>query len=119
MLTDWYAYDERIHGELRQRAEAELKLHNTVDQMTQTGGNYHEVELVKSENADEKANQGVERGVKLDGHQWDETVRKLGATFGGRRSGSGRTGFESSPRRVSPVEGAEVKANSKNDTAQT
>ena len=24
LLTNWYAYDERIHGELKQRAEAEL-----------------------------------------------------------------------------------------------
>ena len=32
-LTDWYAYDERIHGGLRQRAEADLQAHNTVEQM--------------------------------------------------------------------------------------
>ena len=24
LLTNWYAYDQRIHGELKQRAEAEL-----------------------------------------------------------------------------------------------
>jgi hypothetical protein len=24
LLTSWYAYDQRIHGELKERAEAEL-----------------------------------------------------------------------------------------------
>src|SRR5438309_4957260 len=27
LLTSWYAYDQRFHGELKQRAEAELKAH--------------------------------------------------------------------------------------------
>ena len=27
LLTNWYAYDERIHGDLKQRAEAELQAH--------------------------------------------------------------------------------------------
>src|SRR2546428_7376184 len=33
LVTNWYAYDQRIHGELRQRAEADLRAHNTVEQM--------------------------------------------------------------------------------------
>ena len=36
LLTNWYAYDERIHGELRQHAEADLAMHPTVEQMKQT-----------------------------------------------------------------------------------
>src|SRR5438552_11144829 len=28
LVTSWYAYDQRIHGELKQRAEAELQTHN-------------------------------------------------------------------------------------------
>src|SRR5881396_2930026 len=27
LLTSWYAYDQRIHGDLKQRAEAELQAH--------------------------------------------------------------------------------------------
>ena len=38
LLTDWYAYDQRIHGELRQRAEADLQAHNGIGQMKQTSG---------------------------------------------------------------------------------
>ena len=33
LLTNWYGYDQRIHGELKQRAEAELHAHPSVDQM--------------------------------------------------------------------------------------
>src|SRR6266511_2192491 len=32
LLTNWYAYDQRIHGELKQRAQAELFAHPTVEQ---------------------------------------------------------------------------------------
>ena len=31
LLTSWYAYDERIQDELKQRAEAELEAHPTVE----------------------------------------------------------------------------------------
>jgi hypothetical protein len=40
LLTNWYAYDQRIHGELRQCAEAELQAHSSTEQMKQTGGKY-------------------------------------------------------------------------------
>ena len=36
LLTSWYAYDQRIHGELKQRAEAELQARSSVEQMKQT-----------------------------------------------------------------------------------
>src|SRR5437762_1318596 len=38
LITNWYAYDQRIHGELRQRAEAELQTHPSVEQMKQLSG---------------------------------------------------------------------------------
>ena len=38
LLTNWYAYDQRIHGELKQRAEAELQAHPAVEQMKQLSG---------------------------------------------------------------------------------
>jgi len=37
-LTSWYTYDQRIHGELKQRAEAELQAHRTLQQMKQLRG---------------------------------------------------------------------------------
>src|SRR6266536_892 len=43
LVTNWYAYDQRIHGELRQRVEADLRAHNTVEQMKETSGKYSEI----------------------------------------------------------------------------
>src|SRR2546421_1394867 len=35
LLTNWYAFDQRIHGQLKQHAEAELQAHLTVREMKQ------------------------------------------------------------------------------------
>ena len=47
LLSNWYAYDRRIHGELKQRAGAELRVHPTVEQMKQLSGTYSEIELMR------------------------------------------------------------------------
>ena len=54
LLTNLYAHDQRFHGELKQRAEAELQAHPTVEQMKQLSGKYSEIELVKSDSADDE-----------------------------------------------------------------
>ena len=41
LLTELYAHDDRFHGELKRRAEAELRAHRSVKQMKQTSGTYH------------------------------------------------------------------------------
>jgi hypothetical protein len=61
LVTSWYAYDQRIHGDLRQRADAELQAHNTVEQMKELSGKYSEVELVKSDRSDEEPNRAQTR----------------------------------------------------------
>src|SRR6266446_796537 len=70
LLTNWYAHDQRFHGELRQRAEADLRAHHTVRQMKQTSGNYSEMEWIKSGIAQEEENRGAEPSVKLNGREW-------------------------------------------------
>ena len=99
LLTNWYASDQRIHGELRQRAEAELQAHPSLGQMKRTSGKYSEIELVKSDAAQRKSNRGAERGVRLNSREWNETVQKLAATFS--KSGSdftnGRDGVPGRP----------------------
>ena len=45
LLTNWYAYDQRIHGELKQRAEAELQAHPAVEQMKQSAGHTAKLNL--------------------------------------------------------------------------
>ncbi len=64
LLTGWYAYDERRHGQLRRRAEAELLAHPSVEQMKQLSGTYSEIELVKSDNS--RGNRWAEHAVKLE-----------------------------------------------------
>src|SRR5213593_2812187 len=53
LLTSWYAYDERIHGELKQRAEAELLEHPSIEQMKELSGKYSEIVLFQSDSQDE------------------------------------------------------------------
>ena len=65
LLTSWYAHDQRIHGELRQRASAELQAHNTVEEMKQLSGKYSEIELVRSDSAGGQANRAPEHAMKL------------------------------------------------------
>src|SRR5712691_9356425 len=56
LLTELYAHDQRFHGELKRRAEAELRTHRSVKQMKQTSGMYTEMEWIKSDDADVSSN---------------------------------------------------------------
>jgi len=96
LLTNWYAYDQRIHGDLRQRAQAELLANPSVEQMKQLSGTYSEIELVKGDGI--TRNRRAEHTVKLN-REWDETVQRLAATFNhfGIRLVDGRGGSPSRP----------------------
>ena len=99
LLTNWYAYDQRIHGELKQRAEAELQTHPAVEQMKQLSGKYSEVNLLKCE-GEETVGQALRlpdrqsageapalqpqdsgHSIKLNSHEWDQRLQKLAQTF--------------------------------------
>src|SRR4029077_12681330 len=54
LLRNWYAYDERIHGKLKGRAEADLLAHSTIEQMKQLSGNYSETELIRADTGHEE-----------------------------------------------------------------
>jgi N-acetylneuraminic acid mutarotase len=92
LLTNWYAYDERFHSELKRRAEADLQAHPAVAQLKQLSGKYSEIELVKSDNAQAGASRGGEHGLRLNSREWDEGVEKLAAMFGDGSSGRTQTG---------------------------
>jgi N-acetylneuraminic acid mutarotase len=81
LVTNSYAYDQRIHGELKQRAEAELQAHSTVAQMKDTSGKYSEVELIRSYSAQDAAGRRAEHGAEFNRQEWDGAVQKLAATF--------------------------------------
>src|SRR6185503_15343017 len=44
LLTELYAHDQRFHGELKRRAETELRTHRSVTQMKHTSGTYTALE---------------------------------------------------------------------------
>jgi len=48
VLTSSYAYDQRIHGQLRRRADSDLLAHPAVERMKRIGGTYSEIDLVKA-----------------------------------------------------------------------
>jgi len=81
LVTNGYAYDQRIHSELKQRAETELQTRASLEQMKQLSGKYSEMEVVKNDTAQAKQNRDSGRSIKLNGHEWDETAQKLSATF--------------------------------------
>src|SRR6476646_8002836 len=81
LLRNWYTYEQRIHGELKKRAEADLQTYRTVEQMKQTSGRYGEIELVRSDSPREEAIRGAGQGVMLNNEEWGETLQQLAAMF--------------------------------------
>jgi N-acetylneuraminic acid mutarotase len=114
LLTNWYSYDQRIHGELKQRAEAELQSHPSIDAMKQLGGNYNEIEFVRTDNNKTEDRHGAGHTVKLEGREWDETVQRLTTIFNVAKSQSpnGKNGLPdpalASVRRVTPCQSLPV-----------
>src|SRR5262249_20635818 len=104
LLTELYAHDQTLHGELKRRAEAELRTHGSVTEMKQTSGMYTEMEWVKSDSTpnkdtggsassedDGEANgqrRGDERRITLNSREWDEYVEKLAKDFGNAKPGN-------------------------------
>ena len=111
-LTNWYAYDQRIHGELKQRAQADLLAHPAVEQMN--SGTYSEIELIKSDSGDI----GQERDAKtirLNSGEWDESVQNFAGTF--NNTDSEQPGGFGLRRHVAALQSADMSAHSKNATS--
>ena len=117
LARNLYAHDERFHGALKERAEADLAAHDSVKQMKQTSGTYSEIEWVKNDDeptvghasclpkdglavaslpnlemASAPALQEQDRpnAVKLTGTEWNDNVQKLAAAFGSPKLGRAR-----------------------------
>jgi N-acetylneuraminic acid mutarotase len=119
LLTELYAHDQRFHGDLKQRAEAELRTHGSVKQMKQTSGTHTEMEWIKSDSADSVA-AGVPpaqptrpppqkaadaksvEAVKMTGSEWQKSVERLAKGFSSTKLGSagppGAPGKRGTPR---------------------
>ena len=81
LLTSWYSYDQRIHGQLKQQAEAELQTHPAVGEMKQLSGKYREIDVIRRDSAEHRRNPGPEHSLELKSGDWDENVQNLAAMF--------------------------------------
>ena len=81
LITNWYAYDQRIHGELKQRAETELQTRASLQQMKQLSGKYSEIELIKSQGDQGEESRHHRHDVALNSTDWNQTVQRLAAMF--------------------------------------
>jgi hypothetical protein len=93
LVTELYAHDQRFHGELKRRAEAELRTDPSVRQMKQTSGMYTEMEWIKSDYAEDTDKGGSAspeddgKAVKMKGSEWQESIEKLAADFSNAKEG--------------------------------
>ena len=88
LLTNWYPYDQRIHGELKQRAEGELQTRPAVEQMKQLSGTYNEMELIRTDSVQGTESRGSGYGVRLNSREWDQAVRRLTEVFRNGENGT-------------------------------
>src|ERR1051325_4932416 len=83
LITELYVHDQRFHGKLKQRAEADLREHGTVRQMKWTSGAYSEMEWIKNDEADSSpvtANNVAT--IRMNNSEWAGNIGKLAAQFG-------------------------------------
>ncbi len=93
LITELYAHDQRFHGELKRRAEAELRTHGSVSEMKWTSGTYSETEWIKGDSAEEDSARADEKSVgavKMNAVEWQESVGKFVAQFDSRTVGRAR-----------------------------
>jgi Galactose oxidase, central domain len=109
LLTNWYAYDERMHGELKHRAEAQLRIHGGIEQMKQTSEMYREIELLKANNLPDEADRSAAHGVKVNRAEWNETVQRLAAIYTEHAPKPSAEAYESMPiGKLSPLQEGET-----------
>ncbi len=78
LIRNWYAHDERFHGELKDRAKRELLTHNTAHQLRQTSGEYAEVEWTRDESAQSRQRGAGAKAVTMNAEKWEAQTRQFG-----------------------------------------
>lgn len=82
LVRNWYANDERFHGELKSQIEADMKTHGSASRMRQMSGTYSEIEWSKgndSAEADLPSTNG--RTLKVSSRDWNEMLNRLARAF--------------------------------------
>ncbi len=78
LIRNWYAHDERFHGELKQRAVRELLTHSAAPQLRQTSGEYAEVEWTRDERVQSRQRGAEARAVAMSDEGWERETRQFG-----------------------------------------
>jgi hypothetical protein len=117
LLMNWYAYDQRIHGELKQRAEAELQSHPSLEQMKLSSGKYNEVVFAKSDTSREKASRGARHAILLNSREWDSTAQILSETF--NKPGATNASEFGLRRHVAAFESVDISARARSVASET
>lgn len=87
LLSNWYAYDKRFHGEVRRRAETALAAGKSVSELMPRTGEYRETtwRLARTTNSDRasatKLLDGIHSTVDLDPKEWAVRMRELADSF--------------------------------------
>ncbi|HXU36939.1 MAG TPA: kelch repeat-containing protein [Blastocatellia bacterium] len=82
LVRNWYAYDERFHGELKSQIEADIKAHGSAGRMRQMSGVYSEIEWSKEkDSAEDEPSSTNERSLKVNSREWNEMLNKLTPVF--------------------------------------
>ena len=81
LIHNWYAFDSRFHGDLKQQAESELMRFGSSDTMRNLSGQYSESEWVLRQNNDPTAPSSNPSIITLDPEQWKEWTADLRSRF--------------------------------------
>jgi N-acetylneuraminic acid mutarotase len=72
LIRNWYAYDQRFHGELRSRVEKEISTANSLN-LRSLSGEYHEMIWKRSDS--------VGGDVNVNGEEWNALIQKVSDVF--------------------------------------
>ncbi|MDX2042869.1 MAG: putative Ig domain-containing protein [Acidobacteriota bacterium] len=78
LIRNWYAHDERFHGELKDRAERELLTHSAAHQLRQTSGEYSQIEWALNERAESRQRGAEAKAVTMNAEEWQTETRQFG-----------------------------------------
>jgi len=83
LVRNWYAFDDRFHGEVRARAESELGTHGTVQGMQAMSGRYEEQVWRRPPEAEATDPTPGDPKVRILGEdEWRTEVARLHEAFG-------------------------------------
>lgn len=81
LIHDWYAYDDRFHGDVRRKAESELALCRDVSCMRSMGGDYRETAWRHADSGRDAQPDGTldHQTIRLSAGEWKNLRGRLAA----------------------------------------